>query len=306
MDETAAALYPDDAPAGLLPVVVRGDGNCCPRSLSMLVYGNQDHHLELRTRLIVQMASHPDKFTTPWNFGLDIDTLQLVASLSDQSTPGILQTFQSEVLACRKPGEFMRFWQLLATVEILNIRVVSVYPNLGWPVLRTLHHRVLEPLQPPPAGAAPVFLMWSSNRPDLASEHWTANHILPLMPSEPVDAQAHSPPQHALMLSEPADTQAHSPPQHANQHLSDHLCEGELYRFIWKDNVEYICQLMEMDLEAELGMVRFMRFDKQKKCYFWPTQDDLSWESLPSFGPGVQLTLNEQHTSQRVQFFDVV
>ena len=44
-DIKAQELLPPDAPPGLIPVKVGADGNCCPRSLSLLAYGTEESHV---------------------------------------------------------------------------------------------------------------------------------------------------------------------------------------------------------------------------------------------------------------------
>ena len=46
-DIKAQELLPPDAPPGLIPVKVGADGNCCPRSLSLLAYGTEESHVEI-------------------------------------------------------------------------------------------------------------------------------------------------------------------------------------------------------------------------------------------------------------------
>ena len=52
VDEVAKSFYPSDGPVGYLPIVMGSDGNCLPRALSHLFFGNEDHHFEVRCRII--------------------------------------------------------------------------------------------------------------------------------------------------------------------------------------------------------------------------------------------------------------
>ena len=47
MDDVARCLMPEDAPERHFPVCVLADGNCFPRALSLLLFGSEDHHVEL-------------------------------------------------------------------------------------------------------------------------------------------------------------------------------------------------------------------------------------------------------------------
>ena len=185
LDTTAAALYPDDGPSGLFPVQVGTDGNCCPRALGVLAYGKEDHHVEMHCRLLVEMASDEEKYPTPSIWELDQESLTTLASIiddfsNDLSLAGVKSTFHQETHSCIQTEEYMRLWQLFVAAEVLNCPIDVIYPVRGGEVLRSMHHRKIQPLRI--CSSPQLHLMWSSNRQDQTSEHWTANQILPLLP----------------------------------------------------------------------------------------------------------------------------
>ena len=47
-DKTSGRLMPSDANPCLVPMKSFGDGNCFYRSLSLVLFGNEDGHIELR------------------------------------------------------------------------------------------------------------------------------------------------------------------------------------------------------------------------------------------------------------------
>ena len=185
LDTRAAALYPEDGPSGLFSVKVGTDGNCCPRALSVLAYGKEDHHVEMRCRLVVEMASDEEKYLTPSNWELDQESLTTLASISDGisndlSPAGIKSTFRQEILSCIQMEVYMGLRQLFAAAEVLNCPIDVIYPVRGWEVLHRMHHKKIQPLRI--CSSPQVHLMRSSSTQDQTSEHWTANHILPLLP----------------------------------------------------------------------------------------------------------------------------
>ena len=184
-DTTAAALYPEDGLLGLFPVKVGTDGNCCPRALSVLAYGKEDHHVEMRCRLVVEMASDEEKYLTPSNWELDQESLTTLASISDDfsndlSLAGVKSTFHQETHSCIQTEVYLQLWQFFAAGEVLNCPIDVIYPVRGGEVLRSMHHRKVQPLRI--CRSPQLHLMWSSNRQDQTSECWTANHILLLLP----------------------------------------------------------------------------------------------------------------------------
>jgi len=55
IDAVAHRLYPADAPAGLLPLVCKGEGNMLFEAASMLLVGSTCLSLELQVRTVVEM-----------------------------------------------------------------------------------------------------------------------------------------------------------------------------------------------------------------------------------------------------------
>ena len=47
LDEIAKQLMPPDSNPELVPVTVIGDGNCLFQSISLVLFGDEDHHCEL-------------------------------------------------------------------------------------------------------------------------------------------------------------------------------------------------------------------------------------------------------------------
>ena len=65
--ETALSLslIPTDCPIrkeDALPVCTKGDGNCFIYSLSRIVYGDENHFVEMKVRLIVEAVRHIDVY----------------------------------------------------------------------------------------------------------------------------------------------------------------------------------------------------------------------------------------------------
>ena len=59
IDKVAQALMPDGFGCGVLyPVLIKSDGNCVPRALSLAVFGTEDSHLEVRCRIVLELAEH--------------------------------------------------------------------------------------------------------------------------------------------------------------------------------------------------------------------------------------------------------
>ena len=62
VDEPSKDLFPDDVNQNMSPRAVYGDGNCLFRAVSIFIWGNENHHLELRIRTTIEMALNEDLY----------------------------------------------------------------------------------------------------------------------------------------------------------------------------------------------------------------------------------------------------
>ncbi|XP_071122434.1 uncharacterized protein [Mytilus edulis] len=195
IDADALQMIPNDIPEGnFMPVVVQGDGNCLPRSAAVLAYGNEEDHQEFRVRIILELVANEDLYLNDDYLSsaleLNIKTRQLskqFAMYSSEYIPGdvltpaaVRRVFRKEVLDITKINSFMGIWQLFAIASVLNSRVISVYPQLGSPVVRKDLNRLIMPRNINHEDT--IKIMWSSTRQDLTMQHWIPNHFVPLLP----------------------------------------------------------------------------------------------------------------------------
>ena len=105
---------------------------------------------------------------------------------TDAVTPtDVQQAFQGETMEIREKGVCMGLWQLAAGASLLQVPIVSVYPEKGWATYQLLYSRTLSPLNGRD-DALKAHIMWSSNRPDeMDEDNWVANHVVPLLPLSP-------------------------------------------------------------------------------------------------------------------------
>ena len=67
-DTTSTELMPSDANPHLVPMKSFGDGNCFFRSLSLVVFGNEENHTELRVCSIVELALNEMRYLEQKDF----------------------------------------------------------------------------------------------------------------------------------------------------------------------------------------------------------------------------------------------
>ena len=58
--KTTHELVPDDIQPNspMFPAQVEGDGNCLSRTTSVLCYGHEQAHIEMRARIVIELAAH--------------------------------------------------------------------------------------------------------------------------------------------------------------------------------------------------------------------------------------------------------
>ena len=194
IDEDSVGLVPADIQVKTkkLPVQVLGDGNCLPRSGSMLVSGHENYYEELRVRIIVELVKNEDYYCNETNMrkGLNNEapkhTTVAYAMYSDHYIPGellpnsrIKKVFRDEVVGLCQPNPFMGIWQIHSLSSVLGSPIYSVYPDKGNPFVRKHLHRLIEPRTH--KNNKTHVIMWSNSRTDMPSQYWVPNHFVPLM-----------------------------------------------------------------------------------------------------------------------------
>ena len=87
--------------ARCFPLSVVGDGNCFFRSLSLLLFCNQNHHKELRVRTAMAMALNQDLFLNGENWRaeheqlssdeiLTVSVMTSACSITPETNPGLV------------------------------------------------------------------------------------------------------------------------------------------------------------------------------------------------------------------------
>ena len=184
----------DSAVEARIAVTVIGDGNCLPRTGSVLAFGNEMHHEEMRLRIVVEMAINRDTYlekeylTRKTAFAdKEANNITTFALFSDNYMPGdilsksvISRIFEAEAIEATKLNSFMGIWQLFALSSVLKCSIRSVYPQQGNLIPRLHLDRLILPREVESTSC--VTIMWTSTRKDMSEKNWTANHFVPILP----------------------------------------------------------------------------------------------------------------------------
>ena len=212
--------------------------------------------------------------------------IKTIASLSDHlsdlSDEGVRKTLENETLGVVQNAALIGAWQVMAASEMLQVKICSIYPELGWDANRDLLNRMFVPQEA--QDNIILRIMWSSNREDLTMEHWTANHVLPLLPS----------------LQDIADDMQNDVLN--TGFLADMPQVGEFYHVNWHGQ-QYVGQVV--DIDKNLALVSFLA-ETADGLFYWPSRADRGWEPADQIKGRVELVLDKLKSTQRTQFFNII
>ena len=193
VDGLSQSLIPEDVP--LLPhlsfpVVIEADGNCLARVGSLAAYGSEEHHLDIRLRIGLELINHRDLYLDEQYLsrGLAEGTMN-AATIAQYSksyiarrlTVGeIRDCYQADLSEVLTPGAFMGLWALFALSSVLGMPIQSIYPKKGSSMVRDHIHRLIMPRRQ--LYDKTQFIMWTSTRNDMAKGHWQPNHFSLVLP----------------------------------------------------------------------------------------------------------------------------
>ena len=190
IDDISVGLYPDDGPRNCKPISVYGDGNCFTRCLSLICYGTQDRHLEMRARLCVegvmnrQFYLDNDYLNLEGKFFGDLTEYLAIVSEHYNSVPTsnwnrsvIEKIYDCEVLGLSKPGQYCSMWQVYQAANVLGRPIFSVHPQGMIDEYRSRTHRLVFPIRQCLRDLDPVCIMWT--KCSLRSQ--VMNHFVPVV-----------------------------------------------------------------------------------------------------------------------------
>ena len=184
-------LYPSYIPKGYDPICAYGDGNCYPRSISLIGYGDENHHREIRAMLAVVGVRFKDFFldnsflNLGTNFKIDLAEYYAITSESytihardgDWTRETIERIYESEVLNSTRDGNYCGMWQVYQAANVLGRPIMSIFPHPGMmEEFRRRTNRLVYPIRIYKRDKEPVAIMWTKSHKEACQE----NHFVPL------------------------------------------------------------------------------------------------------------------------------
>lgn len=176
VDSVALKLIPESLET-LYPALIESDGNCVARAISLIVFGTQDNHVEIRCRIIIDSVINSARYLSVPQEQLD----QLIL-YSDHHKDTAELTYQAEILSICKLSSFMGLWQFMAAANAVQRPIMSIYPQKGPVCCWSTFNTTFYPCNATGNNTNVIVLMWSSCRTDMTEDYWVANHIVPLLP----------------------------------------------------------------------------------------------------------------------------
>ena len=189
-DNLSVTLYPPDAPTGCTPIAVYGDDNCFTRSISFLVYGTEDKHLEIRARLcaeaVLNAQNYLDKDYLNLEGKYDANLPEYFAIISekynefctlDWNSNTIELIYRAEALALANPGQYCSMWQLYQASNVIGRPIFSIFPSGMIDAYRSRSHRIIYPITYCLRQNDPVCIMWTK----ISKTSPAPNHFVPVV-----------------------------------------------------------------------------------------------------------------------------
>ena len=185
-DVNAASVFPKDSHR-MTPLAIVGDGNCLPRCASVLVYGNQDHHAEMRARIILELVLAQECYLDESFLQVGCQGSNVLAKYSMFSgqvvpTPFVQNSAQSvlreEIMEMRKASAYMGIWQLHALASIVGVPLYSLYPDFAEFLVREHLHRRVYPRQGSAEDVPMAGILWTHSLGKFDSKKWSPNHFV--------------------------------------------------------------------------------------------------------------------------------
>ncbi|XP_072349550.1 vertnin [Scyliorhinus torazame] len=194
VDAKARALYPEDAPAGMVPVACKGEGNHLFEAASMLLMGDSSLSMELQLRTMVEMLLHKQYYLK----GMIDSKVMLQAaryslcteeSAEKMNLPmDILEAiFDADVKATCFPGTFTNMWHVYALASVLQSNVYSIYPMSNLKI-RPYFNRLIRPrTRSPVMDLQTLHIMWAGEQ--ISQAVFKPQYFAPVVPVQDLRCQ---------------------------------------------------------------------------------------------------------------------
>ena len=126
-DETSSSLY--SYIENFIPVEIEPDGNCLFRAISKCLYGNEENHLEIRYRVLVELCFRKEEFLSYSQENMGTNWFSMLAPEPDNSNITDEQIYDRQIKSCSKPAEWGTVWHIFGASQAFKINIQQLYPR---------------------------------------------------------------------------------------------------------------------------------------------------------------------------------
>ncbi|XP_067029842.1 uncharacterized protein [Acropora muricata] len=190
IDTYSQKLVPVTKASAYRALKTTGDGNCFFRAASILAFGHQGKHEEMRLRTVVELATNSEFYLQDKdNERRIVAQEQVFIQSSEQNSVkidrNILKTeFETDVLTTASLSTRASDWHLQALGTVLNRQVQSVFPECGRAEAREYYDAPFCPRRYDPEKDC-VTIMWTRTGGDTTP--FIPNHFIPLISVDKID-----------------------------------------------------------------------------------------------------------------------
>ena len=186
VDRIALSFLPEDAPEGLVPIICGSDGNCFCRAISRLIYGNEDHYMEIRVRIVIEAVRKKqlhlnDRFLklgqSPTLPNRSLSEMYSIYSQCYSHGKTVEEIYEEEVLTICQDEAYMGLWQIHQVANLLRRPVGIVYPMNVRKDIRHDCNRIIRPSEP--TEKEPIYILWTPM--DVNADDHRVCHFVPLI-----------------------------------------------------------------------------------------------------------------------------
>ena len=178
LDSLAFHRVPNDVGVSkddLFAVFTSGAGSCFYYTLSRLVYGNEDHVIEMRVRVLKEGFKNIDLYLDhnylcrgyDFPYVDDVSLPEIYATYCSFYDPAVILTkelvteyYKREMFNLRRFSSESGIWQFHQAANVLGSPIQSVYPHVALSNLRNDFHRLILPSNLDGTGST-VRILWA-------------------------------------------------------------------------------------------------------------------------------------------------
>ena len=185
VDSYSQRLVPITKASTYVALNTTGDGNCFFRAASILAFGHEDKHEEMRLRIIVELATNSEFYLRDKdNERRAVAQEQMFIQSSEKKSFRMIDhnqlktDFETDVLTTASPSTSASDWHLQALGTVLNRLVQSVFPECGSAETREYFDALFVPRRCDPEKDC-VTIMWTRSGGNTTP--FIPNHFVPLI-----------------------------------------------------------------------------------------------------------------------------